>query len=106
MAPYTSSWGHLSFLKGALTNFYLSQRFDLKYTDLNFIDRKPAIDIRICQNPFSKNSKNYFKRFYLPQVDGLRFVAIFMVVCIAHIRISSIRIFSGNFVTGYWCSLV
>ena len=41
--------------------------------------------------------------FYLPQVDGLRFVAIFMVVCIAHIpNFINQKIFSGNFVTGYW----
>ena len=41
--------------------------------------------------------------FYLPQVDGLRFVAIFMVVCIAHIpNFINQKIFSGSFVTGYW----
>ena len=41
--------------------------------------------------------------FYLPQVDGLRFVAIFMVVCIAHIpNFINQKIFNGSFVTGYW----
>ena len=41
--------------------------------------------------------------FYLPQVDGLRFVAIFMVVCIAHIpHYINQKIFNGEFVTGYW----
>ncbi len=41
--------------------------------------------------------------FYLPQVDGLRFVAIFMVVCIAHIpNFINQKIFNGTFVTGYW----
>jgi len=40
--------------------------------------------------------------FYLPQVDGLRFVAIFMVVCIAHIpNFINQKILNGNFVTGY-----
>jgi len=41
--------------------------------------------------------------FYLPQVDGLRFVAIFMVVCIAHIpNYINQKIFNSTFVTGYW----
>ena len=41
--------------------------------------------------------------FYLPQVDGLRFIAIFMVVCIAHIpNFINQKFFEGEFVTGYW----
>jgi len=41
--------------------------------------------------------------FYLPQVDGLRFVAIFMVVCIAHIpSFINQKFYEGEFVTGYW----
>jgi len=56
----------------------------------------------------SKSFLEKFRRitssgFYLPQVDGLRFVAIFMVVCIAHIpNFINQKIFSGSFVTGYW----
>jgi len=42
--------------------------------------------------------------FYLPQVDGLRFVAIFMVVCIAHIpNYLNQKLFDGQFITSeYW----
>lgn len=42
--------------------------------------------------------------FYLPQVDGLRFVAIFMVVCIAHIpNYINQKFFAGNFIrSAYW----
>lgn len=42
--------------------------------------------------------------FYLPQVDGLRFVAIFMVVCIAHIpNFINQKFFNGQFITShYW----
>lgn len=41
--------------------------------------------------------------FYLPQVDGLRFVAIFMVVCIAHIpNFINQKFFNAGFVNGYW----
>jgi len=41
--------------------------------------------------------------FYLPQVDGLRFVAIFMVVCISHIpNFINQKFFNGSFITGYW----
>src|SRR4030095_13205041 len=41
--------------------------------------------------------------YYLPQVDGLRFVAIFMVVCIAHItNFLNKKFFNGNFIEGYW----
>jgi alanine dehydrogenase len=29
--------GGIYLFKGSLTNFYLSQRFDLKYTDLNLL---------------------------------------------------------------------
>ena len=56
----------------------------------------------------SKSFLEKFRRitssgFYLPQVDGLRFVAIFMVVCIAHIpNFVNQKIFNGTFVTGYW----
>ena len=56
----------------------------------------------------SKSFLEKFRRitssgFYLPQVDGLRFVAIFMVVCIAHIpNFINQKIFNGTFVTGYW----
>jgi peptidoglycan/LPS O-acetylase OafA/YrhL len=40
--------------------------------------------------------------FYLPQVDGLRFVAIFLVVCIAHIpNFINKKFFDNEFVTGY-----
>jgi len=56
----------------------------------------------------SKSFLEKFRRitstgFYLPQVDGLRFVAIFMVVCIAHIpNFINQKIFNGELVTGYW----
>ncbi len=41
--------------------------------------------------------------FYLPQVDGLRFVAIFMVVCVAHIpNFLNQKLFGGELITGYW----
>jgi peptidoglycan/LPS O-acetylase OafA/YrhL len=41
--------------------------------------------------------------FYLPQVDGLRFLAIFMVVCIAHIpNFINRKLFEGNFLNSYW----
>jgi len=56
----------------------------------------------------SKSFLEKFRRitssgFYLPQVDGLRFVAIFMVVCIAHIpNFTNQKFFNGEFVNGYW----
>ena len=42
--------------------------------------------------------------FYLPQVDGLRFLAIFMVVCIAHIpNFINQKFFNGQFIkSDYW----
>src|SRR4030095_1404421 len=56
----------------------------------------------------SKSFLEKFRRitssgFYLPQVDGLRFVAIFMVVGIAHIpNFINRKIFNSEFVNGYW----
>ena len=56
----------------------------------------------------SKSFLEKFRRitssgFYLPQVDGLRFLAIFLVVCIAHIpNFINQKLLNGNFVTNYW----
>jgi peptidoglycan/LPS O-acetylase OafA/YrhL len=56
----------------------------------------------------SKSFLEKFRRitssgFYLPQVDGLRFVAIFMVVCIAHIpNFINRKLFEENFINNYW----